>query len=79
MLTVYVKPACVQCDATKRKLDAEGISYRVADIMPKVDEFKASGHLSAPVVVTDWGVWSGYRPDLILQHKSRQAHPAGKH
>jgi glutaredoxin-like protein NrdH len=31
-ITVYSKPACVQCAATTRALDAKGIAYAVADL-----------------------------------------------
>nr|WP_312638958.1 glutaredoxin domain-containing protein [Rhodococcus qingshengii] len=31
-ITVYTKPACVQCNATYRALDKAGIEYDVIDI-----------------------------------------------
>src|SRR6478609_7613778 len=31
-ITVYSKPACVQCDATYRALDRKGVEYSVVDI-----------------------------------------------
>jgi glutaredoxin-like protein NrdH len=31
-LTVFTKPACAQCDATKRLLDKNGISYDLIDL-----------------------------------------------
>ena len=31
-VTVYTKPACVQCNATYRALDKAGIEYAVVDI-----------------------------------------------
>ena len=31
-IIVYSKPACVQCTATTRALDAKGISYDVVDL-----------------------------------------------
>ena len=31
-ITVYSKPACVQCTATTRALDRKGIDYTVVDI-----------------------------------------------
>ena len=36
-VTVYSKPACVQCDATYRALDKKGIEYTVVDISADVD------------------------------------------
>ncbi len=31
-ITVYTKPNCDQCDATKRRLDKHGLQYRIVDI-----------------------------------------------
>ena len=31
-ITIYSKPACVQCNATYRALDRQGITYEVVDI-----------------------------------------------
>ena len=31
-VTVYTKPACVQCNATYRALDKKGITYKSVDI-----------------------------------------------
>ena len=31
-VTVYTKPACVQCNATYRALDKKGIAYEVVDM-----------------------------------------------
>ncbi|HET6268511.1 MAG TPA: glutaredoxin domain-containing protein, partial [Arthrobacter sp.] len=31
-VTVYTKPACVQCNATYRALDKKGITYQSVDI-----------------------------------------------
>ena len=31
-ITVYTKPACVQCNATFRALDKAGISYETIDV-----------------------------------------------
>ena len=53
-VTVYSKPACVQCDATYRALDKRGINYDVVDLTqdPKALELVRSlGYLQAPVVV----------------------------
>lgn len=67
MTTVYTKPRCPQCDATKRALDKHGVPYVAVDVTtnPEAREFVQSlGYLSAPVVVTDSGEhWQGFRPD----------------
>ena len=67
-ITVYTKPACVQCNATYRALDKQGISYDIVDITEEQearDYVMALGHLQAPVVVAGTEHWSGFRPDRI--------------
>ncbi|MGI3163507.1 glutaredoxin-like protein NrdH [Pseudooceanicola sp. 200-1SW] len=67
-ITVYSKPACVQCTATTRALEARGIDYAVVDLtedaeaMTRVTEM---GYRQAPVVIAGEEHWSGFRPDLI--------------
>lgn len=74
-ISVYSKPSCVQCTATYRALDKQGIEYDVYDV--SVDDealatVKALGYMQAPVVVTESDHWSGFRPDkinaLVAQH-----------
>lgn len=68
MITLYTKPACVQCTATKRALDKAGLEYNMVDISLDDDArdfVMAMGHLQAPVVVAGEDNWSGYRPDRI--------------
>lgn len=67
-ITVYSKPSCVQCNATCRALEKEGIEYRIIDIT--VDEearnyIKGLGYLQAPVVIARNEHWSGFRPDRV--------------
>ncbi|GIG41640.1 glutaredoxin-like protein NrdH [Cellulomonas phragmiteti] len=67
-ITVYSKPACVQCTATYRALDKLGHDYTVVDISEDADArdyVMSLGHLQAPVVVAGGENWSGYRPDRI--------------
>lgn len=68
-VTVYTKPACVQCTATKKALDKAGfLGYRLVDITEDSDarDFVMSlGYTSAPVVVAGGEHWSGFRPDRI--------------
>ena len=69
-VTVYSKPACVQCNATYRALDKRGIAYSVVDITEDeaaLAHVKGLGYQQAPIVVTDGGHWSGFRPDLAEQ------------
>ncbi|GAA3767185.1 glutaredoxin-like protein NrdH [Microbacterium kribbense] len=73
-ITVYTKPSCVQCNATYRALDSKGIEYEVHDLTEDADalaQVKALGYLQAPVVVTDEGHWSGFRPDKIDELAAR--------
>jgi glutaredoxin-like protein NrdH len=67
-ITVYTKPACVQCNATYKALDQQGVAYDKVDITVDAearDYVMALGHLRAPVVVAGNQHWSGFRPDRI--------------
>lgn len=68
-ITVYTKPACVQCNATYKALDKQGLPYDVVDISEDRaarDYVLSLGYLQAPVVVVDGSYhWSGFRPDRI--------------
>jgi len=66
--TVYTKPACVQCNATYRALDKNGIPYTTVDISQDasaLENLKALGYQQAPVVTSPIGSWSGYEPDKV--------------
>jgi len=65
MITVYTKPNCVQCTATKRALSKAGVTYREVDLTVDANalaHLKALGYAQAPVVVAGPDSWSGYRP-----------------
>jgi glutaredoxin-like protein NrdH len=67
-VTVYSKPACVQCNATYRALDKKGIAYEVVDMSQDasaLERVRALGYMQAPVVMTGADHWSGFRPDKI--------------
>lgn len=67
-ITIYTKPACVQCTATKKAFDKLGVPYALVDISedPTAREYIMSlGYLQAPVVVAGGQHWSGFRPDHI--------------
>ncbi len=83
MIEVWSKPACVQCDATKRELRKRGLEFtslELADHPEKVAEFKAAGYLSAPVVVHTVGdtttIWAGFRPEKIAALAAEQERAA---
>lgn len=68
-ITVYTKPACVQCAATFKALDKRGIEYQKIDVTenPEARDYVLSlGYLGAPVVyVSPTEHWSGFRPDRV--------------
>lgn len=67
-ITVYSKPACVQCTATTRALDARGLSYDVIDLTEDaaaMEHVTALGYRQAPVVIAGDAHWAGFRPDMI--------------
>ena len=67
-ITLYTKPACIQCNATKKALDRAGLDYEQVDVSTD-DEARdyvlALGYLQAPVVEADGEHWSGFRPERI--------------
>ena len=70
-IALYSKPDCVQCVATKRRMDRLGLEYTEVDVSEDADALafiKGLGYMQAPVVVLDDDAhWSGNRPDLIKQ------------
>lgn len=67
-VTVYSKPACVQCSATTRALDKQGISYAVIDIsrdQAAFDMVQNMGYRQVPIVIAGDTHWAGFRPDMI--------------
>lgn len=67
-VTVYSKPACVQCTATTRALDSRGIGYTVVDLTEDADAMahvQSLGYRQAPVVIAGSDHWAGFRPDRI--------------
>ena len=67
-ITLYSKPRCMQCDATKRAFAKQGLSYVEVDLTQDpsaLDDVKGLGFAQAPVVVAGDDAWSGFRPDKI--------------
>ncbi len=80
-VTVYSKPACVQCQATYRALDKRGIAYQIVDLSQEaeaLDQVRALGHLQAPVVFAGEEHWSGFRPDKIEELAARATAERGR-
>ncbi|CQD24679.1 glutaredoxin [Mycobacterium lentiflavum] len=69
-ITVYTKPACVQCTATRKALDKNNVKYSLVDITDDHgarDYVMSLGYLQAPVVVAGSEHWSGFRPGRIRE------------
>lgn len=69
-VTIYSKPACVQCSATYRAFERLGIAYRVVDISEDSRAYSfvtQLGYRHVPVVVAGDRHWAGFRPDMINQ------------
>ncbi len=67
-ITVYSKPACVQCTATYRALDRQGVNYNIIDVSEDIDALdtvRGLGYMQVPVVVAGDRHWAGFRPDMI--------------
>ncbi|MCZ0914061.1 redoxin NrdH [Gordonia sp. Swx-4] len=78
-ITVFTKPACVQCHATYKALDKQGLTYQVVDISADDearDYVMSLGYQQAPVVVAGDTHWSGFRPDRVKALAERDLLPA---
>jgi glutaredoxin-like protein NrdH len=67
-ITVYTKPSCVQCEATKRSLDKLGLAYETVDATTDeavYDMLVEKGFKAMPVVNAGEEWWSGFQPDKI--------------
>ena len=66
-ITVYSKPACVQCTATTRALEARGLDYQVIDLTEDDAALPMSrtGLPASPRGGRGRGSLGGFRPDLI--------------
>jgi glutaredoxin-like protein NrdH len=67
-ITVYTKPARVQCNSTFRAMDPAGIKYAVVgitEILRLMRHTDSGDYLRAPVVVTGDIHFSGVRPDRL--------------
>lgn len=69
MVEVLSKNSCVQCTATYRAMDHNGIEYEVVNMDESpaaLARAKELGFLQAPVVIPPTGEpWSGFQPDRI--------------
>jgi glutaredoxin-like protein NrdH len=68
MTTVYSKPNCVQCTATKTYLTNKGIAFNTVDITEDpeaLDLILSKGFKAAPVVNSGDEWWAGFQPDKL--------------
>lgn len=68
MITVYTKPACVQCEQTKKLLTKNGLEFETIDITQDEEAYNkivGMGFLAAPVVIAGEDSWAGFQPDKI--------------
>ena len=75
-VTVYTKPNCVQCTATKRALTKAGIAFDLVDITADDaarDYVVSLGYQQAPVVVNAADHRSGFRTEQIKALADRDA------
>lgn len=67
-VTVFSKPKCPQCDATKRKLVKLDIPHTVIDVSQDergLARVRELGYEAVPVVEHGDDNWYGYRPDKL--------------
>jgi glutaredoxin-like protein NrdH len=71
-VTLYSKPDCQPCKATKRSLKKFNIEFTEESITDENrDLLRSLGHQQAPVITVEnsdselIASWSGYQPDLI--------------
>jgi len=80
-IVVFVKPECVQCDATFKALDKAEHEYEIVDVLEHPDAQKfllSEGYLQLPVVIVGRvgrpdEHWSGFRPDRIKEIRNERA------
>ena len=68
MITVYTKPACVQCEQTKKLLTKNGLEFTTVDITVDAGAYDMvvdMGFQAAPVVITENDAWAGFQPAKI--------------
>lgn len=69
MITVYSKPDCGACEATKLWLKNKKLSFSEIDVTKDEQAFQkisGLGYKEMPVVETkDHGIWSGFRIDKL--------------
>lgn len=65
---IWTKSNCVQCDQTKKQFNKLGIDYveeNIEENPGQLEAFMEQGYMSAPIIETEIGNWSGFRIDKI--------------
>lgn len=63
---IYTTPGCPRCRLTLRQFDKHGRPYRQVTATPKdIEQLRAEGFTSFPVVKTPSESWDGFRPEKI--------------
>ena len=66
-VTVFTKPHCPQCDATKRQLTKLGVPFETVDLTQNpstLEQLQPAGFQLAPVVITPDHSCTRYRTHL---------------
>ena len=72
-IIIYHKNGCIQCKMSMKMLDEAGVGYNeinVDDHPEYIDTLKQKGFAALPVVETESGSWSGFRPDRLREYIS---------
>ena len=71
MFTIFTKPACPHCEATKRKFNKAGVEFKevsLPDNPTELDYIKKQGYTMAPVIEDPYGHLHPYtETDELLQ------------
>ena len=76
-ITLYTKPGCQPCRATKRWLDNRSVDYQTVDVTTSPADLaaiKALGYEGVPVVIVSNGDaetdlhWNGFHPDNLSKY-----------
>jgi glutaredoxin-like protein NrdH len=68
MVQVYGKPQCIQCEYTKKRMDANDGPYEYHDVTADDQArmiVEQSGQMQLPFVIADDESWHGFKDDKI--------------
>ena len=80
-IVIYTRNDCRPCKETKKRFKEFGIDFEEINLDERPDLLdyvkNELGFSATPVIVTDDGIWSGYRTDKIKAIKKQLATKAG--